>query len=85
MTSTSKRANSPRIASAIPTSANLLAEYSGHAGIPFRPHMEATFTTAGIALRVVGEVRERRALGAAAKSNARTKLDIDASDFTVRF
>ena len=42
---------------------------------------------AGIALRVVGEVRERRALGASAnaKKTARAKLDIDASGLTVRF
>jgi hypothetical protein len=40
---------------------------------------------AGIALRVVGEVRERRALGAAAKTKTRAKLDIDASGLTVRF
>ena len=46
-TSTSNRANSPRHASDMPTSANLLAEYSGHAGIPFRPHIDVTFTTAG--------------------------------------
>ena len=39
---------------------------------------------AGIALRVVGEVRERRALGATAKTKTRAKLDIDASGLTVR-
>jgi hypothetical protein len=40
---------------------------------------------AGIALRVVGEVRERRALGASAKSNARAKLDLDAGGLPIRF
>ena len=47
MTSTSNRANSPRHASDMPTSANLLAEYSAHAGIPLRPHIDVMFTTAG--------------------------------------
>jgi len=39
----------------------------------------------GIALRVVGEVRERRALGASAKSGTRARLDVDAAGLTVRF
>ena len=62
----SKRANSPRQASDMPTRANLLAEYSGQAGIPLRPHMEVTFTTTGrlpivrygIAKRVVRPAEE---------------------------
>jgi tetratricopeptide (TPR) repeat protein len=42
----------------------------------------------GIALRVVGEVRERRALDSSAKTpkpSARLKLDVDASGVRVRF
>jgi hypothetical protein len=40
----------------------------------------------GIALRVIGEVRERRVLGAAAKTkNNRAKLDLDATGLTVTF
>ena len=46
-TSMSKRANSPRSASVRPHRANLLAEYSVQAGMPRRPHIEATLTIAG--------------------------------------
>ena len=43
----SKRAISPRKASVRPHRANLLAEYSVQAGMPRRPHIEATLTMAG--------------------------------------
>ena len=46
-TPTPNRAISPRNASVKPHRANLLAEYSGHAGIPRRPHIDDTFTMAG--------------------------------------
>ena len=42
-----KRANSPRRASVSPTNACLLAQCSGSDGMPHRPQMLATFTTAG--------------------------------------
>ena len=48
-TSTSNRANSARNASVKPHRANLLAEYSVQAGIPRRPHIEATLRIAGFA------------------------------------